>query len=100
MKALDWFVRTLENDFHVIAKQEHISFEGTILYLDEIMESLIPKELSVELPESMIFETMLYYDDENVEWLGMIAMDVDTREWYYQSIFKDSVPVLRRRITK
>ncbi|MEC2055485.1 hypothetical protein I6J18_16135 [Peribacillus psychrosaccharolyticus] len=45
MKELDWFVRTLELEFHLVVEKEQISYEANELYLDEIDESLIPLNL-------------------------------------------------------
>lgn len=60
MKELDWFVETLERRFEVKVNREQISHEGNELYLDEIDESLIPSEMLSDLPESLLFETMVF----------------------------------------
>ena len=100
MKELDWFVKTLESEFSVEVDRNQISYEGNELYLDEIDESLIPSEMLDNLPESLLFETMVFDHEDGTEWLGMVAMDVETREWYLQVILKDGEPVLRKRIEK
>ncbi|MDQ0218411.1 hypothetical protein ELQ35_03430 [Peribacillus cavernae] len=100
MKELDWFVKKLEDEFKVEVDRNQISYEGNELYLDEIDESLIPSEMVEGLPESLLFETMLFEGKDQTEWLGMVAMDLDTREWYLQVILKNGDPVLRKRLDK
>ncbi|MFV2046287.1 hypothetical protein ACEWK1_02820 [Metabacillus sp. YM-086] len=98
MKELDWFVQTLEDEFQVVADRNRISFEGNELFLDEIDESLIPSEMATGLPESLLFETMLFEDHHGTEWIGVIASHPDSREWLLQIILKESEPVLRKMI--
>jgi hypothetical protein len=98
VKELDWFVQTLEGEFQVVVDRNQISYEGNELYLDEIDESLIPSEMLDSLPESLLFETMVFEDEDGTEWLGLVAMDIEMREWYLQVILKDGEPVLRNRI--
>lgn len=98
MKELDWFVSTLESEFQVTVVRNQISFEGNELYLDEIDESLIPLDMLTNLPESLLFETMVFDDEDGTEWMGIVAMDIETREWYVQVILKDGEPALRKRI--
>ncbi|MFC6040523.1 hypothetical protein ACFPYN_13940 [Paenisporosarcina macmurdoensis] len=97
MEELNWFVDTLENEFQVKMDRRQISYEGNELYLDEIDESLIPSEMFDSLPESLLFETMLYEDDIKTEWLGVIALHPKTNEWCLQVILKDGVVVLRKK---
>jgi hypothetical protein len=96
MKELDWFVKTLECEFSVVVDCNQISYEGNELYLDEIDESLIPSEMLHDLPESLLFETMVFDHEDGTEWLGFVAMQLESREWYLQMILKDGVPVLRK----
>ncbi|KAB7665152.1 hypothetical protein [Bacillus sp. B1-b2] len=100
MKELDWFLKMLEDEFQVAVDLNQISYEGNELYLDEIDESLIPFEMLEGLPKSLLFETMMFESEEQIEWIGMVAIDLETREWYLQVILKDGVPVLRKRIEK
>jgi hypothetical protein len=74
MEELDWFVNVLENEFQVKVNQNQIGYEGIELYLEEIDQSLIPSELSINLPEALLFETMLFDDERGTEWLGVIAL--------------------------
>lgn len=98
MDELKWFVEKLENEFQVKVEREQIGYEGNELYLDEIDESLIPSEMFENLPESLLFETMLFEDSLQGEWLGVIALHPETSEWCLQVILKDGVPVLRKLI--
>lgn len=97
MEELNWFVDTLENEFQVKVNRKQIGYEGIELYLDEIDETLIPREMFDELPESLLFETMLY-ENGGTEWLGVIALHPETNEWCQQVILKDGKPVLRRKV--
>ncbi|URM33401.1 hypothetical protein LLY41_02650 [Cytobacillus firmus] len=94
---LDWFVETLQCNYKVKVDSEQISYEGNELYLDEIDESLIPSEMLNDLPQSLLFETMLYEDASGTEWLGVIALHPRTNEGCLQVILKDGEPVLRKR---
>jgi hypothetical protein len=98
MEELDWFVSILETKFQVEVNQDQIGYEGTELYLDEIDESLIPRELTITLPEALLFETMLVHDEEGTEWLGIIAIHHITGHWSLQVILKDGVPVFRQLV--
>lgn len=100
MDELDWFVEKLEIEFKVEVERGQISFEGNELYLDEIDESLIPSEMFLNLPESLLFETMLYEDIAKTEWLGVIALHPETNDWCLQVILKDGKSVLRELIKK
>lgn len=99
MKELDWFVNVLKSEFNVKVVKQFLSFEGNVLYVDEIDEALIPSELIDELPKNLLFETMMYVDD-GVEWLGAIIMHPDTRKWLIQFILKDGEVVLRNHLGK
>jgi hypothetical protein len=100
MKEINWFVEALEKEFLVEVNKDQISYEGNELYLDEIDESLIPSEIIEGLPEALLFETMIFEDSEGTEWIGIIALHPDSREWLLQIILKDGVLVLRKRIEK
>jgi hypothetical protein len=100
MEEINWFVETLEKEFLVEVDKEQISYEGNELYLDEIDESLLPSNMMNGLPESLLFETMVFEDSKGTEWIGIIALDPNSREWLLQMILKDGVPVLRRLVEK
>ena len=100
MKELDWFIRVLESEFYIKVDCNQLSNEANILYLDEIDETLIPSYMLHGFPDSLLFETMLFEDEYGTEWLGLIAMDLETREWYLQMILKNGEPVLRKRVEK
>jgi hypothetical protein len=100
MKETNWFVETLEKEFLVEVNKDQVSYEGNELYLDEIDESLVPSEMTEELPEALFFETMVFEDSEGTEWIGIIALHPNSREWLLQILLKDGIPVLRKRIEK
>jgi hypothetical protein len=86
VKELDWFVKTLEFEFQVEVDRGQIGYAGNELYLDEIDESLIPPNMLDNLPKSLLFETMVFDSEEGTEWLGVIALHPETREWCLQVI--------------
>jgi hypothetical protein len=98
LKELDWFITTVECEFKVQADREEVSYEGIQLYRHEIDESLIPSDMLLNLPESLLFETLVFDSPNGTEWLGIVAMDVESKEWYLQVILKDGEPVLQKRI--
>lgn len=99
-EGIKWFVKTLEDEFKVKIDRSQISYEGNELYLDEIDESVIPNEMIKELPEQLMFETMMFNDSEGTEWIGAIVSHPDSRQWLLQIILKDAKPVLRKLIEK
>ena len=100
MTEIDWFVSTLESEFYIESDKRQISYEGSELYLDEIDESLIPSDMLTGLPEPLLFEMMMFEREDGTEWLGIVAMNIGTREWYLQIILKDGEPVFRKIIEK
>lgn len=100
MEEVNWFVGILKDKFHVQVNHDQVSYEGTELYVDEIDELLVPKELMENMPEALIFETMLVYDEEGTEWLGVVALHPETNEWCLQVILKEGEPVLRELVEK
>lgn len=98
MKELDWFVTTIEHEYQVEVVREEVSYEGNQLYLQEIDESLIPHEMLLDLPDSLLFETLMFDSHDGIEWLGVVAIYVETKEWYLQVILKDGKSVFRKRI--
>ncbi|MBG9545520.1 hypothetical protein ABE29_23045 [Cytobacillus firmus] len=100
MEQLNWFVSILKVNFNVNAHLKEVSYESTELHLDEIDESLVPQELIKNMPETLIFETMVFYDNEGTEWLGAVALHPDTKESCLQVVLKDGEPVLRKLVEK
>ncbi|ANS76122.1 hypothetical protein AWM70_17300 [Paenibacillus yonginensis] len=98
MKELDWFVTTLESEFQVRVNREEVSYEAVELSFNELDESLIPRELIHDLPEFLLFETLVYDSEDGTEWLGVIAMSTETKKWHLQMILKSGEPLLRRRV--
>lgn len=96
MRELDWFVETLEQNHAVKVNRNHISYEGNELYLDEVDESFIPHEMAEALPEKLLFETMMFDDEDGTEWIGAIAFRPNSPEWLLQILVKDGEPVLRK----
>jgi hypothetical protein len=100
VEEVNWFVGILKDKFHVQVTHDQVGYEGTELYVDEIDESLIPKELLETMPEALLFETMLVCDEEGTEWLGVVALHPETNEWCLQVILKEGEPVMRELVEK
>lgn len=100
MKEHEWFVSILKDDFEIEAEIEEVSFEANELHLDEIDESLIPNEMRGRLPEVLMFETMVFEDHEEIEWIGAIAKDPESREWLLKIVLRDGEAVLIQLIVK
>ncbi|WP_233523000.1 hypothetical protein [Peribacillus saganii] len=83
VKEIDWFITTLEHYFQVKVQREKVSFEGIELCHEEIDESLIPREHMNVLPDPLLFETMLYIDEEGNEWIAGVVIEEFSREWLY-----------------
>jgi hypothetical protein len=97
VKELDWFVEKL-GEQGVQVDRERISTEANELYIEDIDDSLIPQADRAGLPRSLIFETMLYEDSNEIEWIGAIALDLDDRRWRYLIIIKDGESILRNKL--
>jgi hypothetical protein len=97
VKELEWFVEKLVEQ-GVQVDKDRISTEANELYIEDIDDSLIPQADRWGLPQSLIFETLLYEDTEDIEWVGAIALDLDNRRWRYLIIIKDGDPILRRKL--
>jgi hypothetical protein len=46
------------------------------------------------LPETLLFETMVLEDLDQTEWIGTIAKDPKSNQWYLKLILKDGEPWL------
>ncbi|MCK6207144.1 hypothetical protein KZX50_17030 [Bacillus infantis] len=78
--------------------KDRISSEANELYIEHIDDSLIPQADRVGLPQNLIFETMLYEDIDEIEWMGAIALGLVDRQWRYLIIIKDGVAILRKKL--
>lgn len=94
MKEHEWFVSILKDEYEIEAELEEVSFEANELYLDEIDESLIPNEMRDGLPEVLMFETIVFEDHEEIEWIGAIAKDPESQEWLLKLVLRDGEAVL------
>jgi hypothetical protein len=72
---IEWFARMMRSKFGVEVHPEKIGSEYTELYYDEIDEALIsPKHLEA-LPEPLLFQTLVYIDEEENEWIAGIVIN-------------------------
>lgn len=62
------------------------------------MDCFVPAELLYELPEKLLFETMIYEQEYGTEWIGAVVMDSETREWYLQVLLKDGEAIIRQKV--
>lgn len=82
MRELDRFVEILEQNYSVKVNRNQISYEGNELYLDEVDESFISHEMTEALPNKLLFETMVFGDEDGTEWIGTIAFRPNIPEWF------------------
>ncbi|KZZ85055.1 hypothetical protein [Bacillus sp. SJS] len=97
-KELDWFIGTLAPLIGLNIHDSDVSSEGVILFKDEVMDCFVPAVLLRDLPEKLLFETMIYEHEEGTEWIGAVVMDSETREWYLQVLLKDGEAVIRQKV--
>jgi len=68
------------------------------LYVDEVNPALIPTEMTEGLSESLLFEKMVYSDDDVNAWLGIVGINTESYCCYFQVIVKNEKIVLRERL--
>lgn len=98
MKVLDWFVEILQTHCAAKVSRNQIGYEANELYLDEVDELFIPYGMEDTLPEKMLFETLIFNEEDGTEWLGVIVIDSINSKLLFQVLLKDGEPVLRKLI--
>ncbi|ARD48833.1 hypothetical protein [Sporosarcina sp. P33] len=97
-REINWFQEILQKEFRVTIKVHKTSAEATELGLDEVEDFFVPTEVFLELPESLLYELMIYDDEMSNEWVGAIAFYPDTPEWCLQVITKNGELVFRKTL--
>ena len=95
-KEIDWFINTLQEHFEVIVNLNEIGFEAVELGLEEVEDFYVPTELFEEVPESLLYETMLFDDELENLWIGAVAFYPNTPNWCIQVITKNGELVFRK----
>lgn len=94
MQAVDWFERILAGEFNIKVNKQDVGHEATELYRDEIDPDMLPFSILRDCPDALVFETMLYVDEEAIDWIGAIAIDMKKRRECFRMICKSGNPVL------
>lgn len=95
-KELQWFMETLEKEFHIKAAAEDIGLEATEFSTDEVADFFVPTELFEEVPTTFLYEVMVVDDEEGNEWVGAIAFYPDTPNWCLQVIMRNDEIIFRK----
>lgn len=72
-KELKWFLTALKQEFDVDVLAEDLGTEAVALWIDEIEDYFVPIEVLHKLPETLLYEIMLYSDEENNDYVGAIV---------------------------
>ncbi len=95
-REMEWFLRSLEVNFHVKARSEDVAVEAVELGKEEVDCFYLPAEALAELPETLQYEMMIVDDEDRNEWLGAIAFYPHSPEWCLQVITKNGQLVYRK----
>jgi len=93
MLYLNWFVYTMKKTFNTIVKKEDVSYESYDFYHEEIDELLVPVEHLEKLPNPMLFETLMYVDENRNEWIVGVVEEEGTRKKLYEVWIKNGEPI-------
>lgn len=97
-RELHWFLETIQENFGVIADPSKVAIEAVELGLDEVEDFFVPQEVLHELPESLLYEIMVYEDEQNDEYVAGIAFHRNSPEWCLQAITKNDEIVYRKTL--
>lgn len=89
MLYLNWFVYTMKKTFNIIVKKEDVSYESYDFYHEEIDDLLVPAEHLKSLPNPLLFETLMYVDENHNEWILGVVEDEETRKKLYEVWIKN-----------
>lgn len=98
-RELQWFLDTMREKFGVIAEADAIGVEAVELGLDEVEDFFVPKEVLVELPETLLYEIMIYDGDVYNNWVGAIAFHPNSPEWCLEVITLNDKVVYRKTLS-
>lgn len=97
-REIEWFLRTLTEEFDLELSAEDISVEAIELGLSEVESFFVPSELFEVVPETLLYEIMLVEDTAENEWVGAVAFYPETPEWCLQVITKNGELVFRKTL--
>lgn len=95
-RELHWFLETLQENFGVIADTSEIGIEAVELGLEEVENFFVPQEVLHDLPKSLLYEIMVYEDEQNDKYVGGIAFHPNSPEWCLQAITKNGEIIYRK----
>lgn len=93
MLHVNWFVRTMKKTFNVKVLQNDVSYESYEFYHDELDDLLIPVEHLEKLPNPLIFETLMYVDENHNEWILGVVEEEGTRNKLYEVWIKNGLAI-------
>jgi len=94
MFHIDWFVGTMKKTFHIGVKNEDVSYEAYDFHHEDLDDLLIPAEHLEKLPNPLLFETLMYVDDESYEWIAGVVLEEGTRNKLYEVWIKNGEPIV------
>ncbi|PKG24283.1 hypothetical protein [Niallia nealsonii] len=96
MESIKLFKKFMIQHSDIVLEESKISFESTELYQDEIDEKLISIKHLKQLPNPILFDTLLYEDDKGNDWIAGIAVNPETREREYIVLILNGEPITHR----
>ena len=97
-RELHWFLEMLQVQFGVVANPSEIGIEAVELGLDEVEDFFVPQEVLHVLPESLLYEIMVYEDDQNDEYVAGIAFHPNSPEWCLKAIIQNDELIYRKTL--
>lgn len=86
---IEWFITTMKSVFYIDVDPNNIGHEGTELYIYEVEDFYVPSELFEEVPESLLYEMMVYDDELDNLWVGAVAFYPNSPDGCLQVITKN-----------
>lgn len=99
-RELLWFFDAMQEQYGIWMDATMISTEAVELGMDEVDECFIPKEVFDRLPETLLYELMIYDDEIHNCWVAGVAFYPDSSEWCLQIIVKNDEIVYREVLPK
>ncbi|NEU30586.1 hypothetical protein GN156_07280 [bacterium LRH843] len=97
-RELHWFLETMQEKFGIIVDAAAIGIEAIELGLDEVEDFFVPEEVLEELPETLLYEIIIYDGDLYNDWVGGIAFHPNRPEWCLQVITLNDEVVFRKTL--
>lgn len=84
MFHIDWFVGIMKKTFNIVVKKEDVSYKAYDFYHEDLDDLLIPAEHLEKLPNPLLFETLMYVDENRNEWILGVVEEEGTRNKLYE----------------